>query len=157
MANLNFGGIELANYGLVCTPGVSGAHDLAGVVVAQSFMPGYSLPNESALRDDLIRMSIPAVVCSEVSHADFVSKLHALRTYLSPRRGWQLLTITDISGKRTLARCTGFPIQIDALPYLATVVQFTLEFMRAPWWEDSTPQTDNITETAGQCQQHRRS
>jgi hypothetical protein len=142
--NIAFGGIELANYGLV-TPGVQGTHDLAGIVVSQTFVPGYALPNESVLRDDLISMSIPCVVNSEVSHADLVTKLQLLRTYLSPRRGWKTLTVTDVASKRTLARCEAFPVKIDSLPYFQTVVEFNLSFLRAPWWEDATAQTDNIT------------
>lgn len=144
MSNLVFGGIELANYGLV-TPGIQGTHDLAGVVMAQTFVPGYALPGESVIRDDLISLRVPCVVYSDVSHADLVTKLQLLRTYLSPRRGWQTLTVTDVADKRTLARSKGFPVNIDQLPYLQTMVEFTLEFIRAPWWEDSTPQTDTIT------------
>ena len=148
MSNLNFGGIELANYGLF-TPGVQGIHDLAGVVVSQTFVPGYALPNESVLRDDLISMSIPCAVYSDVSHADLVTKLHTLRTYLSPRRGWKTLTVTDVTSKRTLARCEGFPIKIDQIPYLQTLVEFNLRFIRAPWWEDVTAQTATITSSPG--------
>lgn len=148
MANLTFGGIELANYGLVA-PGIQGTHDLAGVVVSQTFVPGYALPNESVLRDELLSMSIACVVASDVSHADLVTKLQLLRTYLSPRRGWKTLTVTDVTSKRTLARCQGFPVKIDSLPYLQTVVEFTLQFIRAPWWEDATAQTATIDSSPG--------
>lgn len=144
MSNLTFNAVDLFNYGLV-TPGISGIHDLAGVVVNQTFVPGYALPNESVLRDDLISMSVPCVVYSDVDHADLVNKLHTLRTYLSPRLGWKTLTVTDVTAKQTLARCKGFPVKIDQIPYLQTVVEFSLEFIRAPWWEDVTAQTDTIT------------
>lgn len=147
MANITFSGVDLSAYGLV-TPGVAGVHDLAGVVVAQTFVPGYALPNESELRDDLVTMPFQSVVAGD-THADLVSKLHILRTLLSPRLGWKYLTVADVPDKRTLARCKGFPVNINAIPYDQQAAEFTLTFLRAPWWEDATAQTATISSSPG--------
>lgn len=141
MANVNFNSVELANYSLVI-PKVQGFHDLAGLVVKESYVPGYALPNESTLRDEVISFALDCVMESELSHANLVSKLNVIKGYVSPRLGWKYLTVTDITNKRTLARFDGFPVRIDALPWDQTVIEFRLTGRRAPWWEDVTAQTD---------------
>ncbi len=143
MSNLTFDDVDLSALGLI-TPGVQGVHDLAGIVVSQTFVPGYALPNESVLRDELVQMEIACVV-EGTNHADLVGKLHTLRTYLSPRLGWKYLTVEGLTGKRTLARWDKFPIGFDVLPYFVTVAEFTLSGWRAPWWEDASEQSATIT------------
>lgn len=144
MSNITFNGVDLSTKGLV-TPGVRGVHDLAGIVAQQTFVPGYALPNETVLRDELVTMQIHGVVAAN-SHSDLVTTLATLRGYVSPRLGWKYLTVADVSAKRTLARFEGFPVSIDELPYYQTWVEFDLTALRAPWWEDATAQTDsNVT------------
>lgn len=148
MANLTWNAVDLSSLGLV-TPRAQGIHDLAGVVTSRTFVPGYALPNEVELRDELVTMSFGCVVYSDTSHDDLVSKLLALRVALSPRLGWKYLSVTDISAKRTLARARPFPVSIDRIPYLQTAVEFTLQFDRAPWWEDVTAQTATVAASPG--------
>lgn len=147
MANITFNSVDLSGLGLV-TPGAAGVHDLAGVVVSQTFVPGYALPNEAELRDDLVTMTFQCAVVG-TSHADLVTKLRALRVALSPRLGWKYLTMTDLATERTLARCKGFPINFDAIPYDMEAVRFALTFFRAPWWEDVTAQTATVAASPG--------
>ena len=139
---LTFNSVDLSSAAGLVTPGQQGIHDLADIVIAQTYVPGYALPNETVLRDGTIKMSLPSVMASDLSHADLLSKLHTLKTYVSPRLGWKYLVTSALTGKRTLARFEGFPVNIDALPYDQTDVQFTLTAIRAPWWEDATAQTD---------------
>ena len=146
MANLNYNSVDLSTYGLV-TPGVSGAHDLPGVETAETYCPGSDAPDVRVVRRSTRILRFKCVVYSDVSHADLVSKLQALKGYLSPDLGFKVLTLTDITSKRILAMSLGFPIDIAAIPYVQTMVEFTLSFRCAvPWWEDSSAQSATIDE-----------
>ena len=47
------------------------------------------------------------------------------------------------------ARSQGFPVEIDALPYLQTAVEFTWSLERRHWWEDASPTTVTIAGLTG--------
>lgn len=146
MANLNFNSVDLSTYGLV-TPGVSGAHDLPGVNLAETYCPGSDAPDVRVVRRSTRILQFECVVYSDTSHADLVSKLQALKGYLSPDLGFKVLTLTDITSKRISAMCLGFPINIASIPYVQTFVEFTLSFHCAvPWWEDASAQSATIAE-----------
>lgn len=144
MANLNYNSVDLSIYGLV-TPGVSGAHDLPGVETAETYCPGSDAPDVRVVRRSTRILQFKCVVYDDRSHAILVSKLQALKRYLSPDLGFKVLTLTDITSKRISALCLGFPINIDSIPYVQTFVEFTLQFRCAvPWWEDVTAQTASV-------------
>jgi len=146
VANLNYNSVDLSIYGLV-TPGVSGAHDLPGVELAETYCPGSDAPDVRVVRRSTRILQFKCVVYSDTSHADLVSKLQALKGYLSPDLGFKVLTLTDVTSKRISAMCLGFPVNIDRIPYVQTAVEFTLSFRCAvPWWEDSSAQSATIDE-----------
>jgi hypothetical protein len=140
---LIFDNIDLGLWGLV-TPGIEGIHSQSASKTTEVFVPGYSLPHGSDLRDDLVAMKFECVVGGN-DHADLVDKLHGIRKLISPRMGWKHLMVPDLPGLRTLARFDGFTVAIEAIPYVMRVVEFTLTGRRAPWWEDADPQTVAIT------------
>jgi hypothetical protein len=148
VANLNYNSVDLSIYGLV-TPGVSGAHDLPGVETAETYCPGSDAPDVRVVRRSTRILQFKCVVYSDRSHAILVSKLQALKRYLSPDLGFKVLTLTDITSKRISAMCLGFPINIASIPYVQTVVEFTLQFRcAAPWWEDASAQIATVAKVA---------
>jgi hypothetical protein len=142
VATKHFNGVELGAYGLA-TPSVSGAFGLPDQEIARLFVPGRPGPNDVHLRSQLVPMRWSSVVYG-TDHADLCAKLLALEPLLSPSLGWCALKVQNRSGLRTMARCKGFPLTLDKLPYLANVAQFDLAFERYPYWEDDTAVTATI-------------
>lgn len=138
IAKKYFNGVELGAAGLV-TPSVSGVFDLPDTEVARAFIGGRSEPSDIFKRRSLVQMQWECVVAG-ANHADLVSKLHTLRGYLNPELGFCTLEVENRPGQRTHARCLGFPVSIDQLPYQIRVVEFSLGFERYGYWED-----DNYT------------
>lgn len=147
MANITLNGVDLSTYGLV-TPGVSGVHDLPAMEVSHTVIPGRDYPDETDQRLSMRRLVFACAVVGD-DHADLVTKLAALKGYLSPTLGYCALTITDLTAKRIMARSQGFPVRMDAIPYWAESVEFSLEFSAYPWWEDATDQADLIASSPG--------
>lgn len=143
IAEKTFNGVDLGEYGLV-TPAVSGIFDLAAEEVARVFTDGRDIPHDTMKRASLVPVAWSCVVEGD-DHAALRDKLTVLRALLSPRLGWCPMTVENRAGQQTMARCLGFPVKIDALPYGASVVEFELQFERYPWWEDATPQTVSVT------------
>ena len=145
MSNIVWNSTDFSALGLV-TPGVAGVHDLIPVVRSRQFLPGSSMPCDTITRDhDLGRLALSCVVAGS-SHADLVSRLAAIKKAGSPRaalatHGWAHLSIEGMTGKRTYATPDAFPVAIDALPYLTTVVEFGWDWTRVGWWEDATATT----------------
>lgn len=143
MANITFNGVDLSSYGLV-TPGVAGVHDLPAMEVSRTTIPGRDYPDETDQRLSMRTLVFSCVVVGD-DHADLVSDLAVLKGHLSPTLGYRALTITDLADKRIMARSQGFPVRIDAIPYWAEAVEFTLKFAAYPWWEDASEQCDTVT------------
>ena len=102
MSNVVYNASDLSALGLV-TRGVAGVHDLIPAVVSRQFVPGSSMPHDTTVRDsDIGRLIFTCVVAGE-DHAELVSKLRAIKRVANPRIGWKHLSITDLSGLRTLA------------------------------------------------------
>lgn len=134
IASKYFNGVDLARYGLV-TSQVGGTLGLAGREVARLFIPGRDEPADRDLRGSLEQVLWHCVVKGD-SHSDLVDKLAHLKGLLSPRLGFRELRVPDRWAQRTFARCKGFPVKLDKLPYLSDVVEFDLTFERYPYWED---------------------
>jgi hypothetical protein len=143
IASKSFNGVDLADYGLV-TPSVSGMFDLAGEEVARVFTDGRDIPNDVSVRATLVPVKWRCVVVG-TDHADLLDKLALLRPLLSPRLGWCPMTVENRPFQRTFARCLGFPVSLDSLPYQTSVVEFDLSFERYPYWEDDEDQIVNLT------------
>jgi len=144
VANIVYDGNDLSTFGLV-TPGVSGAHDLPGVELQETYVPGSDAPDVQVVRRSTRKLTFHCIVVSETSHDDLVDKLEALKALLSPSKGYCTLTITDRPDQQISAVSLGFPVNIDSIPYLSRWVEFDLAFQAAvPWWEDDTEQTATI-------------
>ena len=139
MANITFNSVDLSAQGLV-TSEANGLHTLAPMELRRVMRPGTPVPSDIKLYRSLVTLTFKCVTVA-TTHANLVTALNTLKGYLSPELGWKYLLSTDVSSKRTLARCLGFPVNIDALPYDTDCVEYDLAFERLPFWEDSSAQT----------------
>jgi len=150
VANLAFDGNDLSTYATTTldTPGLKGAHDLVGQKTKSVEIPGRAVVDEVVVRRPM-RTIVAKCVTDGTDHATLVANLGSLKAAVSPELGWCALTVTDRPSKRIMARCEGFPIDIQTLPYVQTVVEFKLTFRAYPYWEDSTETTTAVTGTSG--------
>jgi len=133
-----FNGTDLGRYGL-CTSAVSGVHDSGPGVIARQYVAGSDTPTDTILRADLVAMVFNCAVYGD-DHADLIRKLKVLKPLMSHRLGWCEFRIEDRPGERTLAASKGFPVKIDSIPYLQTMVEFTWQLERLGFWEDAEAQ-----------------
>lgn len=141
MAGIMFDGTSLGNYGLV-TPRIAGVHDLAAAAINRQFIAGCLAPTDTLQRvADLVKMTFGCVVYSETSHTDLVEKLQNLKALANPSKGWRFLEIEDRLNQRTLALPGAFPVDIDAVPYAQTAVEFNWQWERLGYWEDAAATT----------------
>ena len=133
-----FGGVDLGYLGLV-TPGVSGLHSLPDDEIVRTWVDGSSDPSDVVVRTSLVPVKFSCVVDGD-THEALCAKLSTLRGHMRPSLGWVELRVpSEQPGLRTFARSQGFPVEIDALPYLQTAVDFTWSLERRHWWEDASP------------------
>jgi phage-related protein len=140
MANLYFNSHDLADH--IVTPEVSGTLDLPGREIQSLYLPGQDIPVESVGRLVARPLSFHVVVAG-TDHADLISKLGELEVLLHPDLGYKVLTVVDRPNQQTMARCRGWGLDFNQIPYLIRVVEFDLVFDRYPYWEDVTPVTAN--------------
>lgn len=138
LASKWFRGADLGDYGLV-TSEVSGIFSVSGYSVSRLRLPGRDAPSDRGQYGELESVVWKCVVSAD-THEQLVRRLRALRGLLHPRLGWGEMRIENRPLERTFARCLGWPVAIDSLPYQQRVVQFTLTFERYPYWEDLVPQ-----------------
>ncbi len=139
-----FDGHDLSLYGLA-TSEVSGIFAVAGYEVARMRLPGRDVPADRGLYGALQPVVWKCVVAGD-THEGLLSQLRALRGILQPRKGFCELRVENRPGERTFARCLGWPVDINSLPYHQTVVEFALTFERLPYWEDLTEQVTTAAE-----------
>lgn len=144
-----FGGVDLGYLGLV-TPGVSGLHSLPDDEIVRTWVDGSSDPSDVVVRTSLIPVRFSCIVDGG-THEALCAKLRTLRGHMRPSLGWVELRVpSEHPGLRTFARSQGFPVEIDALPYLQTAVEFTWSLERRHWWEDASPTTVTIAGLTGE-------
>lgn len=128
----------------VVTPGVGGPHDLPDRELSILKLPGSDTPHVTVIRRQTRSLQFRAVAVG-TSHSDLVTKLGTLKGYLMPDDDFHALIVADRSSQRIMALCEGFPINISSMPDDYLAIEFGLNFLAYPYWEDASAQSTHIT------------
>jgi phage-related protein len=145
MSNVVYNGVDLSLIAELHTPRVRGPHDLVGVRLDTLEIPGRLYPEFTVVRRDPRPIQFHCVVRGD-DHADLISKLELLKEYLSPDLEFCPLVITDRPNKRLMVWFDrGVPVDIDEIPYIQDILEFDLQGLRFPFWEDSDAQVTSFS------------